>query len=228
MEIKKNDFIEIEFTARVKDGEVFDTNIKEDAEKAGLKIEAKPFVLCVGHDMIIPGFDESLNGKQVGEKYSEEFGPEKAFGKRNASLIRMIPTKAFLEQKIRPERGMQLALDGRLVKVVSVSSGRTLVDFNNPLAGKVVVYDFNVNKKLEDINEKVNALQDFFFRKRFDFDVSDKVIFKVEEKMKPLVEMLGKNFEEMLGKKVEVEVVEEKPKEKIEKKEEKADKEDKE
>ncbi|MBI2124431.1 hypothetical protein HYT92_01435 [Candidatus Pacearchaeota archaeon] len=35
--IKKNDFVEIEFSARVKEGEIFDTTLKEEAEKLGIK-----------------------------------------------------------------------------------------------------------------------------------------------------------------------------------------------
>ena len=33
MALQKKDFIEIEFTGKVKDGEVFDSNIKEDLKK---------------------------------------------------------------------------------------------------------------------------------------------------------------------------------------------------
>jgi len=39
--IKKNDFVEIEFTGKILDtGEIFDTNIKEEAEKINPKIES--------------------------------------------------------------------------------------------------------------------------------------------------------------------------------------------
>ena len=33
MTLKKGDFIEIEFTGKLKDGEIFDSNIKEDSGK---------------------------------------------------------------------------------------------------------------------------------------------------------------------------------------------------
>jgi len=33
MTLKKGDFIEIEFTGKLKDGEIFDSNIKEDLKK---------------------------------------------------------------------------------------------------------------------------------------------------------------------------------------------------
>ena len=44
MTLQKNDFLEIEFTGKIKDGEIFDSNIKKDIEKAELKTPIKPFI----------------------------------------------------------------------------------------------------------------------------------------------------------------------------------------
>jgi len=205
--VQKNDFVEIEFTGKIKDsGEVFDTNSKIEIEKKKLNFQSKPYVICIGKGMSIKGLDKEVEGKEVGKEYSAEFKPEEAFGKRNPSLIRMIPLKFFIEQKIMPQKGMQLNLDGTIAKVISVSGGRVLVDFNNPLAGKVVSYDYRIIKKLEDEKDKVNALQDFFFRKQFDFAVKDKeVTFKVKENLKKFIEMMAKPFEDILGMKIKVE-----------------------
>jgi FKBP-type peptidyl-prolyl cis-trans isomerase 2 len=211
--IKKNDFIEIEFTGKIKDtDEVFDTNIKEDAEKSNFNTKnIKPFVLSVGHKMLPQGFDEDLEGKEEGKSYEVNLKPEKAFGKRNPQMVRMIPTKHFHEQQIDPVRGMQLALDGQLVKVLSSDKGRTLVDFNNPLSGKEVTYNYKIKKIVKDEKEKIDALQDFLFRKTFDFDLKDKTItFKVDKQFEPFVKMTAPKFEEILGLKVESEIVEEK------------------
>ncbi|MCG8686497.1 MAG: FKBP-type peptidyl-prolyl cis-trans isomerase, partial [Desulfobacterales bacterium] len=130
MAIKENDFVRLEFTGRVSGtDEIFDTNVESDAKKGGFDLKnIKPFVLSVGHKMLPPGFDKDLVGKEVGKDYSVELKPEDAFGKRNKEMIRMIPTKMFHEQQITPQRGMQLSLDGQLVKVLSSDRGRTLVD----------------------------------------------------------------------------------------------------
>ncbi len=219
MAINKNDFIEIEFTGKISDtNEVFDTNIKADAESANLDLKnLKPFVLSVGHKMLPDGFDKDLVGKETDKYYTIEIVPEEAFGKRDPSLVKMIPAKLFHEQKINPVRGMQLNLDGQLVKILSSDRGRTLVDFNNPLAGKNVNYKYKINKIVTDDKEKVNALQDFLFRRTFDFDLKDKkIIFKVEKQFEPIVKMFEPKFKEILG--FTVEVVEEKPKEKSDEK----------
>jgi FKBP-type peptidyl-prolyl cis-trans isomerase 2 len=222
--VSKNDFIKLEFTGKIKGtDEVFDTNIKADAEKAGMDIkDIKPFSLSVGNKMLPTGFDKDLEGKEIGKSHSLELQPADAFGKRNPQLVRMIPTKHFHEQKIDPQRGMQLNLDGQLVKILSNSGGRTLVDFNNPLAGKVVTYDYKILGKIEDEEEKINALQDFLIRKRFDFDLSsDKksAVFKVEKQFEQFIEMLAPKFEEILGIKIKPEVVEAKEESKEAKKE---------
>ena len=211
MEVKKNDFVEIEFTARVKDGEIFDTNIKADAEKAGFEIKGiKPYVLCVGKEMVLKALDEELDGKEFGKNYSIELQPEQAFGKRNPELVRMIPMNSFREQNIMPQRGMQFNIDGQVVRIVSVSGGRVLVDFNNPLAGKVVLYDYKILKKVEDKKEQIDAVQEFIFRRKFEFTTTDKEInFKVPKEMVQFVEMMSKAFEDILGLTAKAEVMKE-------------------
>jgi FKBP-type peptidyl-prolyl cis-trans isomerase 2 len=215
--IKKNDFIEIEFTGKIKDSnEIFDTNIKEDAKKANfdLKEESlKPFVLAIGQGMLVKGLDEKLEGKEIGE-YVIELNQEEAFGKRNPSLVRMLPLRIFIEQKIYPQKGMQLALDGMLTKIVSVTGGRVLADFNNPLAGKAVIYEIKILRKIEKQEEKINALQDFFFKKIFPFSVNEKdkkIIFslrKEEQSFAPLAKFYEKSFKESLGLEVEMKIEE--------------------
>ncbi|MFH1521445.1 MAG: FKBP-type peptidyl-prolyl cis-trans isomerase [archaeon] len=215
MKVNKNDFIEIEFTGKITStDEIFDTNIEADAKKANLDSKnIKPFILSVGHKMLPKGFDDDLAGKEVEKSYTIEIKPEGAFGKRNPQMVRMVPTKLFHEQKIEPVRGMQITLDGQLVKILSSDRGRTLVDFNNPLAGKVVTYIYKINKIVTDQKDKINAMQEFLFRKIFDFDMEDKIVtFKVEKQFEPFVKMFAPKFEEILGLKIESKVVEEKKK----------------
>jgi FKBP-type peptidyl-prolyl cis-trans isomerase 2 len=209
MALKKGDFIEIEFTGKIKEeGEIFDTNIEADAKKANLKIDCKPFAMSIGHLMLPKGLDADLEGKEVGKSYSLELQPEDAFGKRNPQMIRMIPSKVFHQQDINPQRGMQLSLDGQLVRVLSSSGGRVLVDFNNPLAGKEVEYKYKILKKIEGHKDKINALQDFLFRKRFDFEVKDKkVIFSVEKEVEPMIKMFAPKFIEISGLEIESKIL---------------------
>lgn len=219
MAVKNNDFIEVEFTGRIAGtDEIFDTNIEEDAKKGGFDLKnIKPFVLSVGNKMLPEGFDDDLVGKEVGKDYVLDLKSEKAFGKRNPQMVRMIPTKMFHEQQINPVRGMQLALDGQLVKVLSSDRGRTLVDFNNPLAGKDVTYSYKILREVSDDKEKVNALQDFLFRRTFEFDLNGKdLVFKVKKEEEPYIKLFAPKFEEILGFKISTEIVSEKEEKKKE------------
>ncbi len=208
MEIKKGDFIEIDFTGRIKDGNIFDTTIKSVAEEEKLDSKnVKPFILSVGSDMLPKGFDDDLIGKDIEKKYSVNVSPEKGFGLRNKSLVKMVPTKLFYEQKIMPQRGMQLALDDQVVKIISVSGGRTLVDFNGPLAGREIIYDYKINRLINDEKEKINSLQDFFFRKKFDFEIKDnKILFNIDKEYEPYFKIFAGKFKEILGKDIEISV----------------------
>lgn len=219
MKVIKNDFIEIEFTGKA-NNEIFDTTHKEEAKKIGIEADVKPIVISVGNEMVLKGLDENLEGKEIGKQYSIKISPEKAFGSRNPSLIKTIPIRVFKEKNMNPVPGLTLQMDNYLAKILSVSGGRVIVDFNNPLAGKEIEYSFKILKKVEDVKEKINSLQDFFFRNKFDFTINEKdkkVIFK-EEKIKPFIDIFGKKFKEITGLDFEVEEKkqEEKPKGEIE------------
>jgi FKBP-type peptidyl-prolyl cis-trans isomerase 2 len=208
MAIKKGDFVELEFIGRnLGNNEVFDTNVLEEAKKANPDMkEVRPLVICVGQGMVVKGFDESLEGKEIGKKYALKVEPEKAFGKRYSNLIKLVPMKFFLQQKIYPQPGMTLALDDALVKVISVSGGRVMVDFNNPLAGKEIEYEFTIKRTVEDARERANSLQRFFFGQEFEFDVdetSKKIVFN-DLKLAPIMKAFAGKFKEMLGYDVEI------------------------
>ena len=209
IKIQKNDFIEIEFTGKAND-KIFDTTNKKEAEQMSSEIDIKnikPIVVSVGNQMILKGFDDELEGKEINKKYSIHILPEKAFGKRDPSMIKTIPMRVFKEKNINPVPGMALQLDNYIAKILSVSGGRVIVDFNNPLAGKEIDYDFKIIKKIDNTNDKINALQDFFFKQRFEFNIDEKnkkVIFN-DEKIKPLVKMFNQKFKDMIGFDFEVE-----------------------
>lgn len=197
--IRKNDFVEIDFTGYA-NNQVFDTTNPKEAEKIGLEIkEMKPLVISVGNQMIIKGLDEDLENKEIGKEYFVEIIPEKAFGKRNPSMIRTYGINHFKKQNLNPYIGMVLQLDNMIAKVISVNGGRVTIDFNNPLAGKNITYKYKINRIIIEINDKVNALQDFFFKKRFEFVINDgKVIFKDEE-INNFIELISLKLKDMTG-----------------------------
>lgn len=209
MTLQKKDFIEIEFTGRLKDtGEVFDSNIKEELEKLhkdhNHPIEAKPLIYCLGEGMFLEGVDNYLIGKEIG-KHQFDLSSENAFGKRNSLLIQKIPIKIFTQHRLNPTPGAIFNFDGRRGKVLSVSGGRVLVDFNHPLAGKDVTYEIDIKKIVKDSKEKIKAFNFFLFRKELNFVIEgQKVIYSVDENMKKFLELFRDKFREIFGMDLEI------------------------
>ncbi len=205
MSLQKNDFIEIEFTGRVKEGEIFDSNIKKDIEEAELKTSAKPFIFALGQGMFLKGIDNFLMGKETKKEYHVELSPEKAFGKRDPTLIKLIPIQVFKQHKLNPFPGALFNFDGKVAKVLSVSGGRVRIDFNNPLAGKDVKYDIKVLRKIDDVKEKINSLNNFLFKKEFKFEIKNKkLILEVDKPLVKFVEMFKDKFKEIFNLELEV------------------------
>lgn len=163
MAVKAKQFIELEFTGRIKGtSEIFDTTSEKDAKALGAKEKVKPLKICVGEGMLLEKFDRALEGKEAGKEYSIELDAKDAFGERKKELVKMIPLRIFTEKGVMPYRGLLLDLDGIVVRVVSVSGGRVIADFNNPLAGKSIVYDFKISRIIEGKKEQLMAFLESF------------------------------------------------------------------
>jgi len=159
--IKKKDFIEIEFTGRIKEtGRVFDTTSEEIAKKENMydkHITYGPTVICVGQGQVVKGLDEQLEGKEFGQ-YEIEIEPEKAFGKKNPKLMRLISSSSFKKQNLTPYPGLQVNIDGFMGIVRTASGGRVIVDFNHPLSGRTLVYDIRIDKLVTDKKSQIDSL----------------------------------------------------------------------
>jgi FKBP-type peptidyl-prolyl cis-trans isomerase SlyD len=158
--VSKKDFVEIEYTGKIKEENiVFDTTDEKIAKENNLQSQEdySPVVICVGQEQILKGLDNGIEGKDIGKEYDIDIKPEDAFGNKNAKLIQLIPTSKFKQQNIQPMPGMQLNIDGMVGTIKTVSGGRTLVDFNHPLAGKELLYKIKLNKKIIDDTEKLKG-----------------------------------------------------------------------
>lgn len=160
--IKKHDFVEIEYTGRIKeDNAIFDTTEENVAKENGVynkNEDYMPVVICVGENNVLKNLEEQMIGKETGKEYTFEIISGNAFGKKDAKMIQLIPANKFRQQNIHPIPGLQLNIDGVFGVVKTVSGGRCLVDFNHPLAGKDLVYHVKINKVVDDDKEKIKSL----------------------------------------------------------------------
>ncbi len=209
----KNDFVEIKFTGYA-NNEIFDSNIDEDIIKINPKAKADKLIVVIGQGMVVKGFDKELENKYINKNYEVNVKPAEAFGQRDRTLMKTIPLGAFTQQQVSPRPGMVLTLDNHVVKIIAVSGARVVVDFNNPLAGKELKYNFKIIRKIEDEKEKIESLLKFFFGFIPEFEVNEKIKIKAPKNVEPLIKLYDDKFKELLGKSLEFE----------EKQEEKADK----
>ena len=162
MPFEKGDFVLIDYTARVKEtGEVFDTTTEDVAKKEKLYKEGEnyePNLVVIGEGWVLKALDDSLLTLELDKVAPVEIPPEKAFGNRDPEKVRLIPLRRLTAKGITPQLGMRVEYEGKLAIVRTLGAGRVQLDFNPPLAGKTLVYDVIVQKKLEIIKEKINAL----------------------------------------------------------------------
>jgi len=202
MEVKLYDFIEMDYIGRFKDtNQIFDLTDEKIAKENNFnpKLTFKPVKVCVGNGDVVKGLDDNLVGKEIGKKYTVEVPAELGFGKKNPKLIRLIPTKVFIDQKVNPVPGLQVTVNNAFGIIRSVGGGRTLVDFNHPYSGHDLVYEITILRKLDDDVEKLKSFFELHFNAK-DIDVKiEEGVAKVpigipDVLSKPLFEHLQKIF----------------------------------
>jgi FKBP-type peptidyl-prolyl cis-trans isomerase 2 len=158
--IQHHDFIEINYTGKLTDGTVFDTTVEAVAKASDIgneKSKFTPMVVCVGERQVLPGLDDSLEDKEVNQKYEVNVSPENAFGKRDVKKMKIVPIGIFKEHNVQPRPGLQIDVDGEMGIVSRVAGGRIIVNFNHPLAGREVVYEVEIKRKVEDKAEMLST-----------------------------------------------------------------------
>jgi len=162
MPIKAGDFILADYTCKVKEsGDIVDTTIAKVAEEAKLhKHEAvyEPMFIVVGEGWVTKGLDEGLLSLEAGKAATIEVTPEKGYGTRDPSKIKLIPLRRFKADGVTPVPGMQLEVDRKPALIRSVGAGRVQVDFNHPLAGKTLIYELSIASVIEAKEEKIKAV----------------------------------------------------------------------
>jgi FKBP-type peptidyl-prolyl cis-trans isomerase SlyD len=176
MPIQKGDFIRLSFTGRLTDGSVFDTTDEKVARESGIYDEDKrysPMTVIVGSGFLVEGLEEDLIGKKAGYKGKVEVEPARGFGDRSLNAIEIIPIKKF-EGKVEP--GKMVEYEGRVGFIESVAGGRVKVDYNEPLAGKTLIYDYKIESVIRDRKEKIEALLEGYVSEDAKFEISDDTI----------------------------------------------------
>jgi peptidylprolyl isomerase len=163
MSLQKGEFILIDYTAKVKEtGEPFDTTNETVSKTARLHKEGEiyePKLVVVGEGWMLKPVDEAFPTMEPGKAATVEIPPEKGFGPRDPEKIKRVSIKQLYEKGVeRPTIGARIEYSGKMATIRSMGAGRALLDFNQPLAGRTLVYEITVQKKLEANEDKITAL----------------------------------------------------------------------
>ncbi|MGC8937101.1 MAG: FKBP-type peptidyl-prolyl cis-trans isomerase, partial [Candidatus Methanomethylicaceae archaeon] len=162
MAIKNGDFVLLDYVLKVKETEeVFDTTLEDEAKSANVYNPEniyEPRLVIVGQGWLIKGLEENLIGLEEGQEKSLEIPPEKAFGERDPSKVRIVPAKELTRQGVTPKPGGRIEVGGAIATVRSVGSGRVTLDYNHPLSGRTILAKVFVRKILSDPLEKMREL----------------------------------------------------------------------
>lgn len=162
MKIKKNDCVQIEYVARIKsNNNIFDLTDEKVAKENNLHNKTAtygPKLICIGRNHLLPGIEKQLEGKEENTELKIEISYKEAFGPRQKQLIKTIPTSQLTSQKINPFPGLQINASGMTGTIKSVSRGRTLIDFNHPLAGRDLIYEIKILKIIKEPNKIIKGL----------------------------------------------------------------------
>ncbi len=136
MSIEVNKVVSLSYQLTV-EGQVLDQTDTEN-----------PLEFIFGAGMMIPGFERQLEGLNLGDKYAFDVQPEEGYGIANPEEVVELPKDIFMEDgeqvanltlgallPMQDNQGNQL--QGR---VVAVTDTVVSMDFNHPLADKVLSF----------------------------------------------------------------------------------------
>lgn len=170
MAFQKGTLILVDYTAKVKDtNEVFETTSEADAKSNSIhdpNVKYQPRLIAVGESWVLKGLDDALLNASNGDKLSVEVLPEKGFGTRDASKVRMVPLRKLGDDAEKVSVGDTIELDNRTGIIRFIGSGRVQVDYNHRFAGRTIIYDVNVIKSLDTDEDKIMGL----LKRRFPLD----------------------------------------------------------
>ncbi len=136
MKIADNHVVTLNYTLTDSQGDIID------------QAQDSSFAYLHGAQNIIPGLENALTGKSVGDQFQVSIPPEQGYGARDENRVEDVPREMFpADEEINP--GMMFHAQGPngetiTVTIVEVSEQTVKVDGNHALAGVDLNFDVEV------------------------------------------------------------------------------------
>ena len=136
MKVAKNTVVSIAYQVRTQDG------VLVDEAPAN-----QPLEYLQGHNNLIIGLENALEGKEVGDKFEVRVQPEEGYGEYNENMVQRVPKDVFqgVDEVVV---GMRFLADTDIgpvpVVITEVDGDEVVVDGNHMLAGQELHFTVEV------------------------------------------------------------------------------------
>ena len=181
--LSNGDFVRLDYTVRtVEDGTVVDTTSEDVATEAGIDDddhEFDPRTIVVGAGHVFESVDHALEGAHDGDAGTVEIPASEAFGEFDPDDVRTVSAEKVDEDDRYP--GAQIQIDGEQGHLETIIGGRARVDFNHPLAGDDLEYEYEILDRVEDRIEQARGMLGIYLQQVPDLRIeTDEVEEEVE------------------------------------------------
>lgn len=133
----KGDTVKVHYTGKLADGSVFDSS-----QQRG------PLEFTLGQGQLLSGFEQAVEGMQVGQSTTAQIAAADAYGERDEQQVIQVPREQ-LPQDLNPEVGQRLRMQGQngqdlVVNVTAVNEAAITLDANHPLAGEDLTFEIEL------------------------------------------------------------------------------------
>ncbi|NIR33214.1 MAG: peptidylprolyl isomerase [Desulfuromonadales bacterium] len=137
---KEGDSVKVNYTGKLDDGTVFDSSEGKD-----------PLEFTIGSGQVIPGFENAVDGMEVGDSKTVTLSSEDAYGPRRDEMVLQVERER-LPDEIDPQVGQQLQVGSSedqtmIVQITEVTDDSVTLDANHPLAGKDLTFEIELVEK---------------------------------------------------------------------------------
>jgi peptidylprolyl isomerase len=132
MPVKNGDTVRVHYSGTLADGTLFDKSEGRD-----------PLAFTVGNGQVIPGFDRSVIGLEIGETVTVRIEPDDAYGPRHEQLTHTVSRGDFATEPFLGGEVNLVSPDGDEMpgRIVAIDGDDVTLDFNHPLAGETLVFE---------------------------------------------------------------------------------------
>jgi len=148
MQIETNTVVTFNYVLKDDDGNVIDQS------------QDGTFIYLHGAQNIVPGLENALSGKTIGDELSVSVSPVEGYGERQDDRLQSVPRDMFPEStEIEP--GMQFHAQGPdgqslVVSIIGVEDDTITVDGNHPLAGVQLNFDVSIVEVRTATDEEIS------------------------------------------------------------------------